>query len=78
MACGTVRCGKRCTRRRVRWIIRSLPGRQVALRIPAIRRRNRKAVVVADMAIGAAHDFTRRRELVRICQRKPRGGMVES
>ena len=62
----------------VRRIIRSLPGRQVALGISAVRRRNRKAVVVVDMARRASHDLTCRGELVRIRQRKARRGMVES
>jgi hypothetical protein len=39
----------------------------VALGIPAIRRSNREAVVVVDVARGAGHDLTRWRELVRIC-----------
>lgn len=73
-----VRCCKRRSRRGVRRIIRRLPGRQVALRIPAVRRRNRQAVVVVDVASGARYDFARGRQLVRICQRKPRGSMVES
>jgi len=75
---GTVRCCKRGSRRRVRRIIRRLPGCQVALRIPAVRRRNRQAVVVVDVASGARYNFAGGRQLVRICQRKPRGRMVES
>ena len=53
-------------------IVRRLPGRQVTLRIPAICRRNRQAVVVVDVAGGARHDFASGRQLVRIRQRKAR------
>jgi hypothetical protein len=77
MAGRTVRGRKWCSCGWVRWIIRGLPGRQVTLGISAVRRRNGKAVVVIDMARRAGHDFTRRRELVRIRQRKARRGMVE-
>jgi hypothetical protein len=61
----------------VRRIIRGLPGRQVTLGISAVRRCNRKAVVVVDMTRRASHDLTCWRELVRIGQRKARRGMVE-
>ena len=72
-----IRCRKRRSGSWVRRIIRSLPGRQVTLGISAVRRCNRKAVVVVDMTRRASHDFTCRRELVRIRQRKARHGMVE-
>jgi hypothetical protein len=52
-------------------VIRLLPGCQVALRISAVRRRNRQIVVVVDVA-GSAGDIG-----VPIRQRKPRGVMIE-
>lgn len=78
MAGGAVRRSKWCSRRWVRWIVGGLPSRQVALGVPAIRRRNREAVVVVDVARGAGHDFSGRSELVRIRQRKSRCRMIES
>jgi hypothetical protein len=77
MAGGAVRGRKWRPGSWVRRIIRGLPGRQVTLGISTVRRRNRKAVVVVDMARRASHDFTGGRELVRIRQRKARRGVVE-
>ena len=36
-------------------VIRLLPGRQVASRVPAVIRRDRQGVVVIDVARGAGH-----------------------
>jgi hypothetical protein len=51
---------------------------QVATCVSAVRRRNRQRVVVADVAVRAAHDFTRRGQLVRIRKREAGVAMVES
>jgi len=42
-------------RGRVHRIIRLLPGRQMASRVPALRRRDRQSVIVVDMARSAGH-----------------------
>lgn len=55
MASGAIRGGKSRAGCRMSWIIGLLPGRQVALRISASRRRNRQVVIVADVAGGAGH-----------------------
>ena len=52
---------KRRARGRVRGIIGLLPGRQVALGIPAIRRLNLQIVVVVDVAVRASSHLARRR-----------------
>ena len=78
MAGGTVGGRERRSRRRVHWIIRLLPSRQVTLRIPTIRRRDGKAVVVVDVARRAGwHLPTVGHERVRIRQRETECGMVE-
>ena len=77
VTCRAVRRRKRRSGRRVRGIIRRLPGRQVAARIPAVRRRNRQRVVIVDVAIRAGRDFTRRRHLVRIGQRETRRAVIK-
>jgi len=43
----------------------------------AIRVRRREGVVVAHVAVGASHDFTGRRHLVRTCQRPARGAVIK-
>ncbi len=43
----------------------------------AIRVRRREGVVVAHVAVGAGHHFTRRRHLVRTRQSPPRRVVVE-
>ena len=43
----------------------------------AIRVRRREGVVVAHVAVGAGHDFTGRRHLVRTGQRPARGAVIE-
>ena len=55
----------------MRWIIRLLPGAQVALRVPAIVERNHQIVIVVDVARSAGHVG------VSVRQRKPRRVVVE-
>jgi len=43
----------------------------------AIRVRRREGVVVAHVAVGAGHDFTGRRHLVRTRQRPARGAVIK-
>ena len=50
VALRTVRRRKGCAGRRVHGIIGLLPRRQMALRIAAIRRLDRQAIVAVDMA----------------------------
>jgi len=54
---------------------RALPSSLVAA--VAIRVRHREGVVVAHVAVGAGHDFTGRRHLVRARQRPARGAVVK-
>jgi hypothetical protein len=56
MAIGAVSDGKPRAGRRVGRVIGLLPGRQMALRVSAVRRRNRQVVVVVDMT-GCAGDI---------------------
>lgn len=70
------RC-KGCSRVRVDWVVGLLPGRQVALRIPAVGGCDGQRVVVVDVAIGAGHDFARWCELVRIGERETRHAVIE-
>jgi len=53
----------------------ALPSSLVAA--VAIRVRYREGIVVAHMAVGAGHDFTGRRHLVRTRQRPARGAVVK-
>ncbi len=71
MARRAVRRRKRGSRRRVHRSIRLLPGRQMALRVPAGARRDRQIVVVVDVAQRAGH--------IRMPggQRKPRRAVIE-
>jgi len=73
----TVRRGKGRARRGVCWIICGLPGRQMALRVSAIRRRNRQAVIVVDVAGSARRYFPGGGQLVRVRQRETRGSVIE-
>ncbi len=68
---GTVGCSKRRTGCGVHRIIRLLPGRQMAARIPAIGRRDRQIVVVIDVAGSAGHGG------MAIGQQKPGRAVVE-
>jgi len=69
---------KRRSRCRVRRIVRGLPGRQMASRIAAIRRCNRQRVVIVFVTIRAGHDFSGRRQLMRIRQRETRRRVIKS
>ena len=71
-------CGREGrSRRRVRWIVSLLPGRQVASGIPAIRRADLQIVIVVEVAVRAGGHLARRRHLVRVRQRKTSGRMVK-
>jgi len=72
MAYRTVRCCKLRTRRGVYRIIRLLPGRQMATRVPAIGRRGRQVIVVIGVARSAGHVG------MPIGQQKTGCGVVES
>ena len=50
----------------------------MAAGIPAVCWRNRKGIVVADMALRARCDLARRGHLVRVGQREARGAVIES
>ena len=73
-----VGCRKRCSASRVRRVIGLLPGRQVASGIPAVGRLDREGRVIPQMALIAARDLSRRRDLVCIRQRKARVGVIKS
>jgi hypothetical protein len=77
VAGGTIGGRKGSACRRVRRIIRLLPGRQVAPGIPAVIRLNRQIVIVVDVAVRASVHFARGSHLVRIRQRKTRGRVVK-
>lgn len=62
----------------MRRIIRRLPSRQMASRVATIGRCNRQRVVIVLMAIRAGHDFSSRRQLVRVRQRETRRRVVKS
>jgi len=68
---------KRRSRRGVRWIIGLLPRRQMASRIPAIRRLNRQRLIVHSMALVASRNLAGRGKLMRIRQRETGFGVVE-
>jgi len=57
----------------VRRIIGLLPVGQMASRIPAIRRGDLQSVIVVDVTVRAGGHFARRRQLVRVRQRKTGG-----
>jgi len=63
--------GERGTRGRVHGSVRLLPGRQVALRISAVRRRNLQCVIVVDVAGGT------RNVGVSIREQESRGAVIE-
>ena len=77
MAVRAIGCRKRSARSGVRRIIRLLPGRQVALRVAAIRRRDLQIVVVVDMAVRASIHLARGSQLVRTRQREPGGAVIK-
>ena len=77
VAVRAIGCRKRRARGGVRRIIGLLPGRQVALRVAAIGRRNLQIVVVVDMAVRASIHFARGSQLVRTRQRKPGGAVIK-
>jgi len=72
-----VRCRERRSRRGVRWIIRRLPGCQMTLRVPAVRRSDRQAVIIVDVARRAGRYQPSGRQLVRVRQREARGRVIE-
>ena len=78
MACRAL-CGREARRDVIRYRSThrrgALPSSLVAA--VAIRVRYREGVVVAHVAVGASHDFTRRRHLVRARQRPARGAVVK-
>ncbi len=55
--------------------LRAQPSSLVAA--VAVRFRRREGVVVAHVAVGAGHDFPRRRHLVRARQRPARGAVIK-
>lgn len=57
---GYAECG---ARRRMRWIVRVLPVRQVALRVAARIRGDRQGVVIVDMALRALQVGVSQRQL---------------
>jgi len=77
VTCGAIGSGKWCASGGVRGVVRLLPGRQMALRIPAIGRLDGKGGVVAVVALVAASDLSGGRNLMRVRQRKSRGGVIE-
>jgi len=72
-----IRHRERRSGRGVRRVIRGLPGCQMALGVPTIRRRNRQAVVVADVAGSARRDQPSGRQLMRIRQREASSCVIE-
>ena len=77
VASRAIRGRKGTARRRVRGIIRLLPGRQMATGIPAVIRLNRQRRVIPHVALIAARHLSGRRDLVRVRQRKTGVGVVE-
>lgn len=71
MAARAIRDGEDRPRGRVHRVVGLLPSRQVALRIPTIRRRDLQIVVVVDMAGGTSHVG------MAIRQRESRGIVIE-
>ena len=55
MAGGTIHRRESRSSCRVHWIIRLLPGRQMATRVSAIGRRDRQRIIVVDVAQIAGH-----------------------
>ena len=77
VASGAIGHRKWRARRRVRRIVGLLPGRQVALRIPAIRRGDLQIEIVVDVAVRAGGHLARRSHLVRVRQWKTGGRVVK-
>ena len=70
--------GHKCgTRRRVRRVIRLLPGRQVAARIAAVGRLDAETIVAAHVALRAGADLAGRRHLMRIGQWETSRALIE-
>jgi len=75
---GRAVCRRECgTCRLVRWIVRVVPVGEMAAGIPAVGRRNRKRIVVANVALRTRGDLARRGHLVRVGQREARGAVIE-
>ena len=49
----------------------------MAAGVSAVGRRNRKRIVIANVALGTRGDLARRRHLVRVGQREAGGGVIE-
>ena len=78
VASGAIRCRERRSRRWVRWVIRRLPGRQVAARISTIRGLNGQCIVIVNVARRTSWYFAAvGHQLVRIREREASVGMVE-
>ena len=78
VACRAIRRRKGRSRGRVRRIIRLLPGRQMASRVPAVGRCNRQRVVIVDVARRAGRYFASGgHQLMRIRQREARRRVVK-
>jgi len=71
MATRAIRDGEDRPRGRVHWVVGLLPGRQMALRVSAVRRRDLQIVVVVDVAGCASHVG------MAVGQRKSRGIVIE-
>jgi len=67
---GSARCG-------VHGIVGLLPGREVALRVTALRRANLQIVVIVDVAVGAGVDLAGGSQLVGIREREAGGGVIK-
>ena len=78
VARGTIGHGKRTSGRRMRRIVRGLPGAQVAARIPAVRGLNIQRIIVVDVALRARGYFPRGRHLVGIGERETGSAVIES
>jgi len=62
----------------MRGVIGLLPGRQMALRVPAIRGSDLQVVIVVDVAVRASVHLAGRRQLVRTRQRKTGSAVIEN
>jgi len=77
MAGRTIGGGKGRARCGVRGIVRLLPGRQMTLRIPAVRGADLQIIVIVDVAVGASRDLARGGQLVGICEREAGGRVIK-
>lgn len=71
MTSGAIGCGESRSGGGVHGIVGPLPGAQMALRIAAIRRRDRQRIIIVNMAESAGHSR------VPICQREAGGIVIE-